>query len=146
MSNRRVVVTGLGIVSPIGNAVAAAWDNILAGRSGIGPITRIDCSKFSTKIGGCIHDFDVAEYIPPKDARKMDAFMHYGVAACCQAIGESGFEVTEESAPRIGVAFGSGIGGLETIEANFEKYLLADKSPNELHGSLGPRVARTLTP
>ena len=86
MSNRRVVVTGLGIVSPLGNTVASAWEGILAGRSGIGPITRIDSSKFSTQIGGCIHDFDVAEYIAPKDARKMDAFMHYGVAACCQAI------------------------------------------------------------
>ncbi len=132
MSKRRVVVTGLGIVSPVGNTIAGAWDNILAGRSGIGPITRFDCSQFSTRIGGCIHDFDVTEFISGKDARKMDAFMHYGVAACCQAISDSGFEVDEQSAPRIGVAFGSGIGGLETIEANFEKYLLADKSPRRI--------------
>ncbi len=132
MSKRRVVVTGLGIVSPVGNTIAGAWDNILAGRSGIGPITRFDCSQFSTRIGGCIHDFDVSEFISGKDARKMDAFMHYGVAACCQAISDSGFEVDEQSAPRIGVAFGSGIGGLETIEANFEKYLLADKSPRRI--------------
>jgi 3-oxoacyl-[acyl-carrier-protein] synthase II len=132
LSKRRVVVTGLGIVSPVGNTIAGAWDNILAGRSGIGPITRFDCSQFSTRIGGCIHDFDVSEFISGKDARKMDAFMHYGVAACCQAISDSGFEVDEQSAPRIGVAFGSGIGGLETIEANFEKYLLADKSPRRI--------------
>jgi 3-oxoacyl-[acyl-carrier-protein] synthase II len=132
LSKRRVVVTGLGIVSPVGNTIAGAWDNILAGRSGIGPITRFDCSQFSTRIGGCIHDFDVTEFISGKDARKMDAFMHYGVAACCQAISDSGFEVDEHSAPRIGVAFGSGIGGLETIEANFEKYLLADKSPRRI--------------
>jgi 3-oxoacyl-[acyl-carrier-protein] synthase II len=122
----------MGIVSPVGNTVAAAWESVLAGRSGIGTISRIDCSKFSTRIGGCIHDFDVSEYIAPKDARRMDAFMHYGVAACCQAITESGFDITEDSAPRIGVAFGSGIGGLETIEANFEKYLVADKSPRKI--------------
>lgn len=132
MSKRRVVVTGLGIVSPLGNTVESAWSAVLEGRSGIGPITRLDSSKFSTRIGGCIHDFDIGEYMSPKDMRKMDAFMHYGVASCVQAIDDAGFDVTDENSPRIGVAFGSGIGGLETIETNFEKYLLADKSPRRI--------------
>ena len=132
MSKRRVVVTGLGIISPVGNDIPTAWDNVLNGRSGIGPITRFDCSDYSTRIGGCIADFEATDYIPAKDARKMDAFMHYGIAACHNAIADSGIEVTEENAPRIGTAFGSGIGGLETIEANFTKLVESNYSPRRI--------------
>ncbi len=132
MSKRRVVVTGLGIISPVGNTVDAAWSSVLEGRSGIGPITRFDCSEFSTRIAGAIRDFDATEYIPAKDVRKMDTFMHYGIAACKHAITDSGFEVTEENAPRIGVAFGSGIGGIETIEINCTKFLESGRSPRRI--------------
>lgn len=132
MSRRRVVVTGLGIVSPVGSTVASAWENILAGRSGIGPITRIDASRFATRFGGAVAGFDPDAYLSPKDARKMDAFMHYGVAAAEQAIEDSGVEVTADNAHRIGVAVGSGIGGLETIERNFRAYLDAGESPRKI--------------
>ncbi|MBA3563284.1 MAG: beta-ketoacyl-ACP synthase II [Gammaproteobacteria bacterium] len=123
MSKKRVVITGLGVVSPVGNSVDAAWAALLAGRSGIGPITRFDASKFPTRIAGNIKDLDASAYIPPKDARKMDAFIHYGIVAAGQAIDDAGIEVNETNAHRIGVAMGSGIGGIETIEQNFAKYL-----------------------
>ncbi len=132
MSKRRVVVTGLGIISPVGNEVPTAWDNVLNGRSGIGPITRFDCSQYSTRIGGCVHDFEATDFVAAKDARKMDAFMHYGIAACRKAITDSGFEVTDDNSPRIGIAFGSGIGGLETIEANFTRLLESGRSPRRI--------------
>lgn len=132
MSNRRVVVTGLGIVSPVGNTVETAWNSVLEGKSGIGPITRIDCSDYSTRIGGAIYDFDATEFVPAKDLRKMDTFMHYGIAACKQAISNSGFEVTEQNSARIGVAFGSGIGGIETIEVNVTKFLESGRSPRRI--------------
>jgi len=122
MTKRRVVVTGLGIVSPVGNDLTTAWDNVVAGRSGITPITHFDASAFSTTFGGCIKDFDASEYIPAKDLRKMDPFIHFGVAAAEQAVQQSGISVDAYSPPRIGVAMGSGIGGLGTIEANYEKY------------------------
>ncbi len=123
LSKKRVVITGLGVVSPVGNSVDAAWAALLAGRSGIGPITRFDASKFPTRIAGNIKDLDASAYIPPKDARKMDAFIHYGIVAAGQAIDDAGIEVNETNAHRIGVAMGSGIGGIETIEQNFAKYL-----------------------
>ena len=132
MSKRRVVVTGLGIVSPVGSTVTDAWDNIVAGRSGIGPITRFDVSRFSTRFGGAVAGFELSDYLPPKDARKMDAFMHYGIAASRQAIADAGIEVTPASAPRIGVAVGAGIGGIETIERNFRSFLQADESPRKI--------------
>ena len=132
MSKRRVVVTGLGIVSPVGSTVTDAWDNIVAGRSGIGPITRFDVSRFSTRFGGAVAGFELSDYLPPKDARKMDAFMHYGIAASQQAIADAGIEVTPASAPRIGVAVGAGIGGIETIERNFRSFLQADESPRKI--------------
>ena len=132
MSRRRVVVTGLGIVSPVGSSVATAWENILAGRSGIGPITRFDVSRFTTRFGGAVAGFDCGDYLSSKDARKMDAFMHYGVAASCQAIADAGVEVTSSNAHRIGVAVGAGIGGIETIERNFRAFLDADESPRKI--------------
>lgn len=118
MSKRRIVITGLGIVSPVGNSVTAAWQNILAGRSGIGPITHFDVSAFSVRFGGSVRDFDPAQYIPAKEIKKMDPFIHYGIGAAVQAIQDSGLEVTEQNAERIGVAIGSGIGGLPGIEKN----------------------------
>lgn len=119
---RRVVITGLGMVSPVGLNVADSWSNILAGKSGIGPITHFDVSEFSVRFGGSVRDFDITEYISPKDAKKMDPFIHYGIAAGIQAVGDSGLEVTEENAERIGVAIGSGIGGLTGIEKGHDAY------------------------
>jgi len=131
MSNRRrVVVTGLGLVAPVGNTVAAAWESILAGRSGIKPVTHFDMSAFSVRFGGPIYDFDVTEYLPAKEARKMDPFIHYGMAAGIQAIRDSGIEVTEENAARIGVAIGAGIGGIYTIEQNYGAFL--EKGPRRI--------------
>jgi 3-oxoacyl-[acyl-carrier-protein] synthase II len=111
-----VVVTGLGIISPVGNTVTEAWNNIIAGKSGIGRITRFDASNFAAQIAGEVKDFDVSQYISPKDARRMDTFIHYGLAAGVQAIKDSGIEVNEANAHRIGVNIGSGIGGLPMIE------------------------------
>ncbi|OZI23368.1 beta-ketoacyl-[acyl-carrier-protein] synthase II [Bordetella genomosp. 9] len=113
---RRVVITGLGIVSPVGNDVSSAWDNIVNGRSGISRITRFDPSALTTHIAGEVRDFDVTQYMPAKEARQMDTFIHYGLAAGVQAWRDSGLEVTEANAERIGVIIGSGIGGLPRIE------------------------------
>ena len=130
MSKRRVVVTGLGVVSPVGNSVKAAWDNVLAGKSGIAPITNFDISDFPVRFGGEIRDFDVSEYIPQKDARRMGAFIHYGIAAASQAIKDSGIEITDANASRAGVAIGSGIGGLHGIENAYHAYL--DGGPRKI--------------
>jgi 3-oxoacyl-[acyl-carrier-protein] synthase II len=116
MSRRRVVVTGLGIISPVGNTIPEAWSNILAGKSGIEPITRFDASAFGCRIAGEIKGFNVEEYISAKEARHMDTFIHYGVAAGIQAWNDCGLTITEENAERIGVIVGSGIGGLPMIE------------------------------
>ncbi|MGA7297980.1 MAG: beta-ketoacyl-ACP synthase II [Rhodanobacteraceae bacterium] len=116
MSKRRVVVTGIGILSPVGNSLESAWDSITAGRSGIGPITHFDTSAFPTRISGEVRDFDPSQYIPAKDVKKMDPFIHYGVAAGKDALADSGYEISEANAERIGVAVGAGIGGLSTIE------------------------------
>ncbi|MDX1443660.1 MAG: beta-ketoacyl-ACP synthase II [Gammaproteobacteria bacterium] len=118
MSKRRVVVTGLGIVSPVGNDIETAWKNIKAGKSGIAPITHFDASNYPTRFAGEIKDFDIGEYLPAKDARRMDPFIHYGMAASIQAIRDSGIEVTEDNAHRIGSIVGAGIGGLDSIEKN----------------------------
>lgn len=123
MSRRRVVVTGLGIVSPVGNTVPEAWENILAGRSGIGPITRFDPSAFSARIAGEVKGFDVTAYLSAKEARRMDTFIHYGMVAGIQAIKDSGLEVNAENAERIGVNIGAGIGGLPMIEETHNDYL-----------------------
>ena len=123
MSKRRVVVTGLGIVSPVGSTVERAWENIVAGKSGITPIDVFDASAMPVRISGAVRDFDANEYVPPKDQKKMDTFVVYGLAAGLQAFEDSGFEVTEENADRIGVAIGSGIGGLPYIERSYAAYL-----------------------
>jgi 3-oxoacyl-[acyl-carrier-protein] synthase II len=116
MSQRRVVVTGMGIVSPIGNSLAAAWDSIKAGRCGIGPITHFDASAYTTRIAGEIRDFDAKSFLAPKDIKKMDTFIHYGLSACFQAMDDAGLEVTEANAERIGAIIGAGIGGVRGIE------------------------------
>ena len=120
MSRRRVVVTGLGCISPVGNTVAENWTNLLAGQSGIGLITKFDASAFSCKIAGEVKGFQISDYIPEKEGRHMDTFIHYGMAAACQAVADSGLPIgellTEEQAVRIGCVIGSGIGGLPLIE------------------------------
>ena len=123
MSKRRVVVTGLGLVSPVGNDVQSAWAAIVAGRSGIGPVTRFDSSSFPTHFGGEIRDLNLDPYMTPKDARRMDAFMQYGVVAGIQAMRDSGLTVTEANSERIGVLMGAGMGGLESIEEAYDKFL-----------------------
>ena len=123
MTKRRVVVTGLGIVSPVGSTVAAAWDAILSGRSGIGPVTRFDVSKFPVRIGGQVRGFDVSQYLTPKEAKRMDEFMHYGVAAGMQAVADSGIDFSRLDPARCGAVCGAGIGGLRTIEEEFQGYL-----------------------
>ena len=116
MSKRRVVVTGMGIISPVGNDIATAWDNILKGVSGIGAVTHFDATTYATRIAGQVRDFDPAQWIAAKEIKKMDPFIHYGIAAGTQALRDSGLEVTEANAGRIGVAVAAGIGGLYTIE------------------------------
>ena len=124
MSRRRVVVTGLGIISPVGNTVAEAWANILAGTSGITKISRFDASRLSCRIAGEVKGFDLARYLERKEARHMDTFIHYGMAAGIQAIQDCGIQVTPDNAERIGVNIGSGIGGLQMIEQT-QRELLA---------------------
>ncbi len=123
MSKRRVVVTGLGLLTPVGCTVASAWENILAGRSGIGPITRFDASSFPVHFIGGLKGFSHDDYFSPKDARRMDPFMQYGVAAGVQAIRDCGLEINDGNRERIGLVFGAGIGGLATIEDNNARYL-----------------------
>ncbi|MBM2853726.1 MAG: 3-oxoacyl-ACP synthase [Steroidobacteraceae bacterium] len=123
MSKRRVVVTGLGMVSPLGNSVADSWTACLAGKSGIGPITRFDTTGFPVTFAGSVPGFEASKFMPAKEARRMDLFMQYGVAAGVQAIAASGLEVTDANRARIGLVFGAGIGGLATIEENHARYL-----------------------
>jgi 3-oxoacyl-[acyl-carrier-protein] synthase II len=122
MSKRRVVVTGLGIVSPVGSTVDSAWEAILRGESGIGLISRFDTSAFATRIGGAVKGFTIGDYIPPKEARRMDEFIHYGVAAGIQAVTNSGIDFSTLDPERCGVVAGAGIGGLSTIESECETY------------------------
>lgn len=120
---RRVVITGLGIVSPVGNDITTAWDNIVNGRSGIGRITHFDPSAFTAQIAGEVKDFDVTKYISAKETKQMDTFIHYGIAAGVQAWQDAGLEITEDNADRVGVIVGSGIGGLPRIEATQAEFL-----------------------
>ena len=123
MSRRRVVVTGIGLVSPVGNTVAETWDGIVAGKNGIGRITRFDASAFKSQVAGEVKGFDVGTYLSAKEARRMDVFIHYGMAAGIQAVRDSGLVATEENADRIGVNIGSGIGGLPMIEDTHQDFV-----------------------
>jgi 3-oxoacyl-[acyl-carrier-protein] synthase II len=123
LARRRVVITGLGIISPVGNSVEEAWQNILAGRSGIDRITRFDTSTFPVQIAGEVRNFDIGQYLSPKEARRMDTFIHYGMAAGIQAIKDAGLEAHPANAERIGVAIGSGIGGLPLIENTCDDFI-----------------------
>lgn len=122
LSGRRVVITGLGAITPLANTVSETWEGIINGRSGISAIDSFDISPFATTFGGVIRNFDITQYIPAKDAQRMDGFIHYGLAAGCQAIDDSGIEVTEANAERIGVAIGAGIGGVTGIEECYAVY------------------------
>ncbi|MGH1371518.1 MAG: beta-ketoacyl-ACP synthase II [Cellvibrionaceae bacterium] len=130
MSRRRVVVTGLGMVTPLGNTVASTWEGILAGKSGAGPIDKFDASPFTTTFSAALKDFSVEPYLSPKDARKMDPFIQYGMVAGIQAIEDSGLEITEENAPRVGAAIGAGIGGIGSIEDG--THLIDTKGPRRI--------------
>ena len=132
MQRRRVAVTGLGLVCPVGNTVEEAWSSLVAGKPGIGPITRFDAAAFACRIAGEVKGFDIAAYLPAKEARHMDTFIHYGLAAGIQAWKDSGLQVTEANAERIGVNIGSGIGGLPRIE--------------ETHSELVQRGPRRISP
>lgn len=122
MARRRVAITGLGIISPVGNSVDVAWGNLLAGRSGIGPITRFDASTFPTRIGGEVKDFDVSAWMPAKEARHFDTFIHYGIAASIQAWRDAGLTLDTVAAERVGCLVSSGIGGLPMIEDTHREY------------------------
>jgi 3-oxoacyl-[acyl-carrier-protein] synthase II len=130
VSKRRVVVTGLGLISPVGNTVTEGWNNVRDGVSGISLIEHFDASAFTTRFAGTIRNFDVSQYLEPKEARKCDPFMHYGIAASIQAIKDSGLTVNESNAHRCGIAMGSGIGGVSTIEGNHSKWL--DGGPRKI--------------
>ena len=123
MAKRRVVITGLGIVSPVGVGISPAWQNIVNGKSGITRITRFDASKFASQIAGEVTGFDVNQYLPAKDSRRMSTFIHFGLAAAMEAVADAGIEVTEQNAERIGVNIGSGIGGLPMIEDTHDDFL-----------------------
>ena len=142
MSRRRVVVTGLGCVSPVGNTVDAAWSNILAGKSGISTITRFDASAFSCQIAGEVRDFQLDAYIGTKEARTMDSFIHYGIAAAVQAVADAGLPtgdaLSEEAATRIGCVIGSGIGGLPLIETMHIEY--TNRGPRRISPFFVPAV------
>lgn len=133
---RRVAVTGLGVVSPVGSDAASTWEAMLAGRSGIGPITRFDASGLGCRIAGEVKGFDVSAYLPPKEARRMDTFIHYGVAAAAQAIKDSGLEINDANRERIGCVIGSGIGGLPLIEENHTE--LMNRGPRRVSPFLIP--------
>ena len=120
---RRIVVTGLGLVTAVGHTVEATWESIVGGRSGVSPIDTFDASGFSSRIGATVRNFDLSPYMSAKEARKTDRFIHYGIAAAKQAIADAGIEVTDENRERIGIAIGSGIGGLHGIEKGHDSYL-----------------------
>jgi len=148
VSRRRVVVTGLGAISPIGNTVPEAWESVLAGRSGIGPITRFDASAFACRIAGEVKNFTATDWVPAKDARRMDAYIHYGLAAGIQAFQDSGLDVNEANVDRIGINIGSGMGGLSLIELAHSDYLAGGPrkvSPFFVPGSIINMIAGNLS-
>lgn len=130
MAKRRVVVTGLGVLSPVGNDYTSTWQNIVEGKSGIGPITVFDASEYTTHFAGEVKDFNVEDYIAKKETKKMDKFIQFGIAAGKQALADSGLVITEKNASRVGVAIGSGIGGLSLIEENHTK--LVNSGPKRI--------------
>ncbi len=119
---RRVVVTGIGAVSPVGNDAKTAWENVIAGQSGVGSLTRLDPEQFSAKVAAEIKDFDIEKYIERKEARKMDRFTHYALASAMMAVEDAQLKIDETNADRVGVWIGSGIGGMETFEKQFETF------------------------
>ena len=148
MTRRRVVITGLGIISPVGNTVEQAWQNIVAGRSGIDRVTRFDASSFPVQIAGEVKNFNVADYLPLKDARRMDTFIHYGMAAGIQAIKDAGLEAHPANAERSGVSIGSGIGGLPLIETTRDEFVASGVrkiSPFFVPGSIINMVSGNLS-
>ncbi len=141
MSKRRVVVTGLGIISPVGLSVKESWDNIVAGKNGIKPITSFDVSAFASRFGGTIENFEVTDYIKAKDVKKMDPFIHYGIAAGVQAVKDAGIDSLDSSGvnpERVGVAIGSGIGGISSIEKAYDSYL--KKGPKRISPFFVPQT------
>ena len=148
MQRRRVVVTGLGIISPVGNTVPEAWEAVLAGKSGIGRVSRFDPSRLASQIAGEVKDFDVTKYLSPKEARRMDRFIHFGMAAGLQAWKDSGNAVTPETAERFGINFGSGIGGLPLIEEMHNELLKSGPrriSPFFIPGTIINMIAGNLS-
>ena len=139
MSKRRVVITGLGLVCPLGSTVTDVWAALLRGESGIGPITRFDASAFPVRFAGAVRGFDLAAYLPPKESRRIDPFMHYGIAAGVQAVADSGVDLERLDRDRCGVVMGAGIGGLSTIESEHDAYLAGGPrkiSPFYIPGSI----------
>ncbi|MGA7479375.1 MAG: beta-ketoacyl synthase N-terminal-like domain-containing protein, partial [Azonexus sp.] len=149
MARRRVVITGLGLVSPVGNTVEEGWQNILAGRSGIAHVTKFDTAAFPVQIAGEVRNFDITSYISAKDARRMDTFIHYGMAAGIQAVRDAGLDKENVAdLERVGVAIGSGIGGLPLIEATKEEYMaggLRKVSPFFVPGSIINMISGNLS-
>jgi 3-oxoacyl-[acyl-carrier-protein] synthase II len=148
LSKRRVVVTGLGVVCPLGSTIADVWAALLRGESGIGPITRFDVSAFPVRIGGAVRGFELGAYLPPKEARRMDPFMHYGIAAGVQAVADAGLDFDQLDRDRCGVVMGAGIGGLSTIESEHDAYLAGGVrriSPFYIPGSIINMLAGQLS-
>ncbi len=148
MSRRRVVVTGLGVISPVGNSVPEAWDNLIAGRSGIGRITKFDPSAFKAQIAGEVKNFDVTAYLSAKEARRMDTFIHFGMAAGIQALRDAGLDAPQADAERIGVNIGSGIGGLPLIEETHNDFLTGGPrkiSPFFIPGTISNMISGNLS-
>ena len=148
MTRRRVVVTGLGVISPVGNTVAEAWENLIAGKSGIGRITRFDPSAFKAQIAGEVKNFDVTAYLSAKEARRMDTFIHFGMAAGIQALRDAGLDAPQADAERIGVNIGSGIGGLPLIEETHNDFLAGGPrkiSPFFIPGTISNMISGNLS-
>ncbi len=148
MSKRRVVITGLGIISPVGIGIPTVWQNIVAGKSGIARITHFDAGALAAQIAGEVKDFDVTQFLPAKDARRMDRFIHFGLVAGMEAFKDSGLEVSEQNAERIGVNIGSGIGGLPMIEDTHKDYLASGPrkiSPFFIPGTIINMIAGNLS-
>ena len=145
---RRIVVTGLGLITPVGHTVDETWENIVAGKSGVSAIDAFDTTGFASRIGATVRDFDLSPYMSPKEARKTDSFIHYGIAAAKQAIADAGLEVSDENRERIGIAIGSGIGGLPGIEKSHDSFLSGGPrkiSPFFVPGSIINMIAGNLS-